>query len=364
MVVCTIYILLPFLFHARVATALVAMPVAVNNDHKSSLFFLPSPLSSSIRISSTSLVKRTSITSVISTISTVPRINNNNNRVMTGRKRHHLLFLTPNHDGHDDHGTSPALAGEQQQQQEQLVFKERTESEWKKLLTPQQYYVLREEGTERPWTSPLNTVKQDGVFLCAGCGSPLFTASKKFESGTGWPSFYDPLDADSIELSVDYKLIVPRVEVSCKTCGGHLGHVFEDGPRPTGKRYCINGVAMEFVEYAKDPDMAKIVSVREQQGSKYNNDMAGKKNKASSIREPFMAVAPGLALDLIVAGLFLNVFFSQASNDLFLLDALGGQGGSGGTSVRVDQIVFQSVPLGIGIFYLVQALFKLKRLLP
>jgi Conserved domain frequently associated with peptide methionine sulfoxide reductase len=139
-------------------------------------FFLPSPPSSSIRISSTSLVKRTAI------ISATPRINNNDSRVTRGRTRHHPLFLTPVDDDNDDRGTSPALAGEQQQQQQQqLMFKERTESEWKKILSPQQYYVLREEGTERPWTSPLNNVKQDGVFLCAGCGSPLFTAYKKFE---------------------------------------------------------------------------------------------------------------------------------------------------------------------------------------
>jgi len=266
------------------------------------------------------------------------------------------------------------IQGEQQ-------YKQRSEAEWKRVLSPQQYYVLRQEGTERPWSSPLNDVKrQDGVFVCAGCGSPLFPASKKFESGTGWPSFYDPLDADSIDLSVDYKLIVPRVEVSCKTCGGHLGHVFDDGPRPTGKRYCINGVAMNFVEYDKDPDMAEIVALREQQGNTNigggggSSEMGGKKNM-TKIREPFMAVVPGLALDVIVAGLFLNVFFK--SNDM-MMRSIGGGGGGGGDGgsnqlfldmltqggASVDQIVFQSVPLVIGIFYIVQALFKVKRLLP
>lgn len=182
------------------------------------------------------------------------------------------------------------------------------------------------------------------------------------QSGTGWPSFYDPLDADSIDLSVDYKLIVPRVEVSCKTCGGHLGHVFDDGPRPTGKRYCINGVAMDFVDYAKDPNIANLVSIREQQQGNNNGRATGGETKVL-IREPFMAIAPGLALDLIVAGLFFQSGDFGGGGDSISSSMISSTGISSTiTSIRVDQVVFQSVPLVIGIFYFVQALGKVKKL--
>mmetsp|Transcript_12801 Transcript_12801/g.23911 ORF Transcript_12801/g.23911 Transcript_12801/m.23911 type:complete len:282 (+) Transcript_12801:58-903(+) len=142
---------------------------------------------------------------------------------------------------------------------------EKTDEEWKELLTPEQYYVLRKEGTETPGASELNNVKEPGTFCCAGCGSPLFITETKYDSGTGWPSFYAPVTSSAIDLDTDFKLLFPRTECSCSQCGGHLGHVFEDGPEPTGQRYCMNGAAMQFYPDAERPELAKTVMEQQRQ---------------------------------------------------------------------------------------------------
>lgn len=121
-----------------------------------------------------------------------------------------------------------------------------SEDEWRNLLSDDQFEVLRNEGTERPWTSPLNAEKRAGTYVCAGCGNPLFKSTTKYESGTGWPSFYEVIDG-AVGTKRDYKLILPRTEYHCSRCGGHQGHVFKDGPDPTGLRYCNNGVALKFI---------------------------------------------------------------------------------------------------------------------
>ena len=121
----------------------------------------------------------------------------------------------------------------------------KSEEEWKQQLTPEQFKVLRKHGTEPAGTSPLDKNYDKGTYVCAACGQPLFTSETKFNSGTGWPSFYAPID-DAVETSVDRKFFMTRTEVHCSKCGGHLGHVFGDGPKPTGQRYCMNGVSLEF----------------------------------------------------------------------------------------------------------------------
>jgi peptide-methionine (R)-S-oxide reductase len=126
----------------------------------------------------------------------------------------------------------------------------KTEEEWKKLLTLEQFHVLRKHGTERAFTSPLDKQYGTGMYNCAGCDLALFTSKTKFDSGTGWPSFYAPLD-NAIGTTVDKSFFITRTEVHCRRCGGHLGHVFDDGPKPTGLRYCMNGVALKFIPEKK-----------------------------------------------------------------------------------------------------------------
>ena len=121
-----------------------------------------------------------------------------------------------------------------------------TDEEWQKLLTPEQYAVLRHEATEPPGSSPLNAEKREGTFACAGCDLGLFTSKMKFESGTGWPSFFTTITGH-VATKTDYKILLPRTEYHCARCGGHQGHVFDDGPAPTGKRFCNNGLALKFV---------------------------------------------------------------------------------------------------------------------
>ncbi len=121
----------------------------------------------------------------------------------------------------------------------------KTESEWREILTTEEFAVLRQEKTERPFSSPLDKLTTAGTYSCAGCSLPLFSAESKFDSGTGWPSFYAPLE-NAIATRVDRSFLMERTEVHCRRCGGHLGHVFDDGPAPTGKRYCLNGVALDF----------------------------------------------------------------------------------------------------------------------
>ena len=124
-----------------------------------------------------------------------------------------------------------------------------SDSEWRAMLSPEQYEILREEGTERAYSSPLNNEHREGLFVCAGCNLPLFSSKTKFDSGTGWPSFWTPLD-NAVATRQDRSLGVVREEVHCRRCGGHLGHVFDDGPKPTGLRYCMNGLALTFVPQA------------------------------------------------------------------------------------------------------------------
>ena len=125
----------------------------------------------------------------------------------------------------------------------------KTDEEWRVALTPEEYRVLREHGTERAWSHPYNTEHRDGQFVCAGCGAPLFSSDAKFDSGSGWPSYFDALDG-AVDTTIDRSHGMVRTEMHCRRCGGHLGHVFDDGPQPTGLRYCTNGTSLRFVPKA------------------------------------------------------------------------------------------------------------------
>ena len=123
---------------------------------------------------------------------------------------------------------------------------QKTEAEWRELLTPEQFHIMRQKGTERAFSGPFNDNHVDGVYHCAACNAPLFTSDKKFESGSGWPSFWNPVSPEAIAAHEDRSYGMRRVEVTCANCGAHLGHVFPDGPKPTGQRYCINGTSLGF----------------------------------------------------------------------------------------------------------------------
>ena len=147
------------------------------------------------------------------------------------------------------HRLSASEAGSTDASTAKLV---RSDDEWRRILTAGQYDILRNEGTERPGSSPLNHEKRAGTYACAGCGQPLFRSDTKYDSGTGWPSFFDAIDG-ALETKTDYKLIWPRTEYHCSRCGGHQGHIFKDGPDPTGLRYCNNGLALKFIPAGEAP---------------------------------------------------------------------------------------------------------------
>ncbi|TLP81668.1 peptide-methionine (R)-S-oxide reductase MsrB [Maribacter sp. ACAM166] len=142
------------------------------------------------------------------------------------------------------------MATESKTEQQKEFKVQKTKEEWKKELTDEQYYVLREAATENPFTSELLENKKEGTYVCAACSTPLFKSKTKFKSGTGWPSFYEEIEGN-VSYDVDFKAGYKRTEEHCGTCGGHLGHVFEDGPKPTGLRHCVNGVALNFVPDSK-----------------------------------------------------------------------------------------------------------------
>ena len=182
---------------------------------------------------------------------------------------------------------------------------EKTDEEWKQELPPDAYYVLREAGTEPPGSSKLNYVKEPGTFVCRGCGAPLFTTSTKFDSGTGWPSFYQPIERSAVNLKLDFKLLLPRTEVCCASCDGHLGHVFEDGPEPTGQRYCMNGVSLDFRPDDANRELAAAVAERE---------------AASPFKPAIGSQIPGILFNGAIGIVFFVSFVSRIGD----IEAMGG----------------------------------------
>jgi peptide-methionine (R)-S-oxide reductase len=163
----------------------------------------------------------------------------------------HALFQEANGSNRSTGGSNGSMeahgAGAKAEEIKKII---KSDAEWKNLLTPEQYNVLRQKGTEAPYSSPLNDIHDKGTFVCAACELPLFSSAQKFDSGTGWPSFWAPFKKGNVREEVDRSLSEVRTEVLCARCDGHLGHVFEDGPKPTGLRYCMNGVALKFVKKA------------------------------------------------------------------------------------------------------------------
>ena len=221
----------------------------------------------------------------------------------------------------------------------------KSNDEWKDILTSEQYYVLREEGTERPFSSSLNDIKPSpsvsgtggGTFVCAGCNNPLFTLRSKYDSGTGWPSFTTPVDKNAVEFTTDYKLLLPRVECHCSKCDGHLGHVFNDGPSTstTGQRFCMNGVAMKYVSDMENPELATSIQERT--------------NSETTMYKPLLSqVLPGAAINAMIGIFFFGAFVSRI-DELF----------ANGISMSTPLEIFPLLP---AIYYGVLAANSIKRI--
>lgn len=193
-------------------------------------------------------------------------------------------------------GTRSTASNRQSQKHGQRAATTKSDQEWQAILTPDAYNVLREKGTEAPFSSSLNNLEPSdpGILVCSGCNAPLFQLSEKYDSGTGWPSFTAPVTSTAIAYEVDYAIVVPRTECTCAECGGHLGHVFDDGPQPTGLRYCMNGVAMA---YANTTSTSSVSFTAEA--------------PTEAARLPLASVLPSVAFNLGIATLFLTSWLNH-----------------------------------------------------